>query len=122
MKPATSLNSSADNVAPNAGNAFFIAQDCHPQTIEVVRTRALPFGIEIVVGDPATFDPGKQKIFGALLQYPATDGAIRDPRPFIEKAHAGGSLVVEAEEDPVKVPALPKAKKARDYVRTHAGV
>jgi glycine dehydrogenase len=84
------------NVAPNAGNAFFIAQDCHPQTIEVVRTRALPFGIEIVVGDPATFDPGKQKIFGALLQYPATDGAIRDPRPFIEKAHASGSLVVMA--------------------------
>jgi glycine dehydrogenase len=84
------------NVAPNAGNAFFIAQDCHPQTIEVVRTRALPFGIEIVVGDPAIFDPGKQKIFGALLQYPATDGAIRDPRPFIEKAHASGTLVVIA--------------------------
>jgi len=84
------------NVAPNAGNAFFIAQDCHPQTIEVVRTRALPFGIEIVVGDPATFDPAKQKIFGALLQYPATDGAIRDPRPFIEKAHSSGSLVVMA--------------------------
>ncbi|HEY4886156.1 MAG TPA: aminomethyl-transferring glycine dehydrogenase [Myxococcales bacterium] len=84
------------NVAPNGGNAFFIAQDCHPQTIDVVRTRALPFGIEIVVGDPATFDPAKQKIFGALLQYPATDGAIRDPRPFIEKAHASGSLVVIA--------------------------
>jgi glycine dehydrogenase len=84
------------NVAPNAGNAFFIAQDCHPQTIDVVRTRALPFGIEIVVGDAASFDPAKQKIFGALLQYPATDGAIRDPRPFIEKAHASGSLVVMA--------------------------
>src|SRR5437762_9732559 len=84
------------NVAPNAGNAFFIAQDCHPQTIEVVRTRALPFAIEIIVGDPATFDPAKQKIFGALLQYPATDGAVRDPRPFIEKAHAAGALVVMA--------------------------
>src|SRR5438874_9064798 len=84
------------NVAPNAGNAFFIAQDCHPQTIEVVRTRALPFAIEIIVGDPATFDPAKQKIFGALLQYPATDGAVRDPRPFIEKAHASGALVVMA--------------------------
>jgi glycine cleavage system P protein (glycine dehydrogenase) len=84
------------NLAPNAGNAFFIAQDCHPQTIEVVRTRALPFGIQIVVGDPATFDPVKHRIFGALLQYPATDGGIRDPRPFIEKAHAGGALVVVA--------------------------
>jgi len=84
------------NVAPNSGNAFFVAQDCHPQTIEVVRTRALPFGIQVLVGDPATFDPAKQKIFGALLQYPATDGAVRDPRPFIEKAHANGALVVMA--------------------------
>jgi len=56
----------------------------------------MPFGIQIVVGDPATFDPAKQKIFGALLQYPATDGGLRDPRPFIEKAHAAGALVVMA--------------------------
>src|SRR5207245_4486346 len=39
------------NVAPGAGNAFFVAQDCHPQTIEVVRTRAAPFGIQVIVGD-----------------------------------------------------------------------
>jgi glycine cleavage system P protein (glycine dehydrogenase) len=84
------------NVAPNAGNAFFVAQDCHPQTVEVVRTRATPFGIEVIVGSPETFDPARQKIFGALLQYPATDGAVRDPRPFIEKAHASGALVVMA--------------------------
>ena len=84
------------NLAANDANAFFIAQDCHPQTIEVVRTRALPFGIQIIVGDPATFDPAKQKVFGALLQYPATDGAIRDPRRLIEKAHASGALVVIA--------------------------
>src|SRR5258705_336894 len=84
------------NVARNGSNAFFIAQDCHPQTIEVVRTRALPFSIQILVGDPATFDPARQKIFGALLQYPATDGGLRDPRPFIEKAHAAGALVVMA--------------------------
>ena len=84
------------NVAHDAGNAFFVAQDCHPQTIEVVRTRAAPFGIEVMVGDPASFDPGRQKVFGALLQYPATDGAVRDPRPFIERAHAQGALVVMA--------------------------
>src|SRR4051812_29961196 len=84
------------NVAPRGGDTFFVAQDCHPQTIEVVRTRAAPFGIRLVVGDPATFDPGKEKIFGALLQYPATDGGTRDPRPFIEKAHANGALVVIA--------------------------
>src|SRR3954451_20584574 len=84
------------NVARSDANAFFVAQDCHPQTIEVVRTRALPFGIQIVVGDPSSFDPAKQKIFGALLQSPATDGGVRDPRPFIEKAHAAGALVVMA--------------------------
>src|SRR3954466_10194545 len=50
------------NVAPSAGNAFFVAQDCHPQTIEVVRTRAKPLGWQIVVGDPAEFD-FKTKIF-----------------------------------------------------------
>src|SRR5256885_5591467 len=73
------------NAAPGAGNAFFVAQDCHPQTIEVVRTRAAPFGIQVIVGDPGAFDPPKQKVFGALLQYPATYRGIRDPRPFIEK-------------------------------------
>ncbi len=84
------------NVAPGGGDTFFVAQDCHPQTLEVVRTRAAPFGIRVIAGDPAAFDPGKEKIFGALLQYPATDGAIRDPRPFIAKAHANGALVVMA--------------------------
>src|SRR5919201_1064923 len=62
------------NVAASAGNSFFVAEDCHPQTIEVVRTRAAPFGIRVIVGDPASFDPAKEKIFGALLQYPGTDG------------------------------------------------
>src|SRR5512132_1003148 len=84
------------NVAGASGNAFFVAQDCHPQTIEVVRTRAAPFGIQVIVGEPASFDPAKAQIFGALLQYPATDGAVRDPRPFVEKAHAAGALVVVA--------------------------
>src|SRR2546421_4527620 len=65
--------------------AFFVAEDCHPQTIAVVRTRAQPLGIEVVVGDPARADFGN--VFGALLQYPSTSGAIRDPRAFIEKAH-----------------------------------
>jgi glycine cleavage system pyridoxal-binding protein P len=48
---------------------------CHPQTIEVVKTRALPLGIEVVVGTTAalTFST---PVFGALLQYPATDGAV----------------------------------------------
>ncbi len=77
------------------GRAFFVSNLCHPQTIEVVRTRARPLGIEVVVGDHTTFD-FSQKCFGALVQYPATDGGVHDYRAFIEKAHAGGALVVMA--------------------------
>ncbi|TMA22377.1 MAG: glycine dehydrogenase (aminomethyl-transferring), partial [Deltaproteobacteria bacterium] len=77
------------NIAPNGSNLFYVAPDCHPQTIEVVRTRAKPFGIEIVTSVD-------KPVFGALLQYPATDGAVRDPREFIEKIHAQGGLVVIA--------------------------
>ena len=78
------------------GKAFFISDKCHPQTIEVVRTRAVPLGTEVIVGDHASFDFGKTKIFGALLQYPATDGGVHDYRAFIEKAHGVGALVVMA--------------------------
>ncbi len=57
---------------------FFVAADCHPQTIEVVRTRARPVGIEVFVGDPLGADFASGRIFGVLVQYPATDGRIRD--------------------------------------------
>jgi glycine dehydrogenase len=75
--------------------AFFVSETCHPQTIEVVRTRALPLGIEVLVGDHRQFD-FEVPIFGALLQYPATDGAIYDYRSLIEQAHAAGALVTVA--------------------------
>jgi glycine dehydrogenase len=77
---------------------FFVAADCHPQTIDVVVTRAKPLGFEIIVGDPATFDfePSGGRVFGALLQYPSTDGIARDYRSFCEKAHAAGALVAVA--------------------------
>ncbi len=84
----------AVNANPKA-KTFFVASDCHPQTIDVVRTRAKPHGIRVVVGDPATYDFGKPTV-GVLVQYPATDGAVRDPRAFAEKAHAAGALVVVA--------------------------
>lgn len=76
-------------------NAFFVSQDCHPQTIEVVQTRARPLGIEIIVGSHQNF-AFEQPIFGALLQYPATDGVIYNYREFIEKAHSEGALVTVA--------------------------
>lgn len=76
-------------------NAFFVSQDCHPQTIDVVQTRANPLGIEVIVGDWRTFD-FQTPIFGALLQYPATDGAIYDYYEFVEKVHSAKALVTVA--------------------------
>jgi glycine dehydrogenase len=78
------------------GGTFLIADGCHPQTIEVVRTRARPLGIEVKVGDPATFDFASEKAFGLLLQYPATDGALPDYRAVCQKAHDAGALVAMA--------------------------
>ncbi|MGB3267077.1 MAG: aminomethyl-transferring glycine dehydrogenase [Microcoleus sp.] len=75
--------------------AFFVSQDCHPQTIEVVQTRAKPLGIEVIVGDHQSFEFDRT-IFGALLQYPATDGTIYDYRDFIRSAHENGALVTVA--------------------------
>ncbi|MEB3826695.1 aminomethyl-transferring glycine dehydrogenase [Phormidium sp. CCY1219] len=76
-------------------NAFFVSQHCHPQTIEVVQTRAQPLGIEIIVGDPQTFSFDRP-VFGVLLQYPATDGTLYDYRDFIQQAHDAGALVTVA--------------------------
>jgi glycine dehydrogenase len=76
-------------------NTFFVAEDCHPQTLEVVQTRACHQGIEVLVGNPATFDFDRP-IFGALLQYPASDGALYDYREFVERAHNAKALVTVA--------------------------
>lgn len=85
-------------------NAFFVSSACHPQTIEVLETRARPLGIEIIIGTHQNFD-FKQAIFGAILQYPATDGTIYDYRGFVEKAHAAGALVTVA-ADPLSLTLL----------------
>ncbi|MFO0827499.1 MAG: aminomethyl-transferring glycine dehydrogenase [Phycisphaerales bacterium] len=76
-------------------HVFFVAEDCHPQTIAVVETRAKHLGIKLVVGNPATFEIGAD-CCGALLQYPTTDGRVEDYRGFTEKAHKQGALVVAA--------------------------
>jgi glycine dehydrogenase len=72
-------------------NIFFVSETCHPQNIEVVRTRAKALGIEIVVGSHEHFS-FTEKVFGALVQYPDTFGAIHDYSGFAEKAHAAGAL------------------------------
>ena len=75
---------------------FFVAEDCHPQTIAVVRTRAEPLGIEVHVGPVDTVDVAAQDLFGVLVQYPATDGRIVDYAALAERVHAGGALLVAA--------------------------
>ncbi|HET9452666.1 MAG TPA: glycine dehydrogenase (aminomethyl-transferring), partial [Gemmatimonadaceae bacterium] len=74
---------------------YFVSDECHPQTIDVVRTRAKARGWEVVVGDWRTFRFDDQT-FGALIQYPTTDGAVLDYREFCERAHAAGALVTVA--------------------------
>ncbi|MEH2273457.1 MAG: aminomethyl-transferring glycine dehydrogenase [Nostoc sp.] len=91
-------------VSKNQANSYFVSGECHPQTIDVLQTRAQPLGIKIIVGDHQTFD-FDQPIFGAVLQYPATDGTIYDYRAFIEKAHAKGALVTVA-ADPLSLTLL----------------
>jgi glycine dehydrogenase len=77
------------------GSKFFVSNTCHPQTIAVVQTRALPLGIEVIVGDHQTFE-FERSTFGTLLQYPATDGAIYDYSDCIERIHATGGIAIVA--------------------------
>jgi glycine dehydrogenase len=76
-------------------NTFFISADCHPQTIEVVRTRAETRGIEILVGDDWD-DDITPRLFGVLLQYPASDGRVVDLRPACERARGANILSIVA--------------------------
>lgn len=76
-------------------NRFLVDQDCHPQTIAVVQTRAESMGWDVIVADPARAI-GKEDHFGVLLQYPGSTGAVRDPREIIEAAHDQGALVTVA--------------------------
>jgi len=79
----------------DAKNTFFIDAGCHPQTIEVVKTRARARGIGIAVGDAGAMAIGAD-VFGVLLQYPTTEGIVLDYRDTCAKAHVAGALVVVA--------------------------
>jgi glycine dehydrogenase len=75
---------------------FFVDEACHPQTIDVVSTRAEPLGIEVVTGDPLDGGALAGEWFGALLQYPDTFGRVRDLRPAVQAVHDAGGLVTVA--------------------------
>ncbi|HCE1878613.1 aminomethyl-transferring glycine dehydrogenase [Vibrio parahaemolyticus] len=75
-------------------NVFFVADDVHPQTIEVVKTRAKFIGFEVLVGSLESLP--EQDVFGALIQYPSTTGEVRDLTDIIAKAQANKTLVTVA--------------------------
>src|SRR6266850_1640474 len=79
----------------NGRETFFVDADCHPQTIDVVKTRAHARGFDVIVGDWKAFK-FTDKVFGALISYPATDGAVHDYREFCERAHTAGAAVTVA--------------------------
>ena len=76
-------------------NTFWIASDCHPQNIDLVRTRAEALGLQVVVGDwrQASFGP---EVFGVLIQYPGSSGEVGDYSQLVRAAHEAGALVVFA--------------------------
>lgn len=76
-------------------NKFFVSSRCFRQTIDVILARAIPRGIELVVGNPDVVEFDKS-FFGALLQYPAEDGSVSDYRTFIQKVHEKGALAIVA--------------------------
>ncbi|MBO4168017.1 aminomethyl-transferring glycine dehydrogenase [Cereibacter azotoformans] len=84
----------AERAAKSKARAFFVDADCHPQTIAVIRTRAEPLGIEVIVGHPAQLVP--EDVFGALFQYPGTYGLVRDFTREIAALHEAKALAIVA--------------------------
>jgi glycine dehydrogenase len=102
-------------VKKNHSNAFFVASDCHPQTIAVVRTRAAHLGLDIVVGDPLT-DLAQADVFGALLQYPGTHGDVHDLKPLIAQLHERNAMAVVAADIMSLVLLTPPGEMGADVV------
>ncbi|MFT5363171.1 MAG: glycine dehydrogenase [Sulfitobacter sp.] len=80
----------AQRVSKSKAEAFFIDENCHPQNIAVMQTRAAPLGIEVIVGAPETLDPSK--VYGAIFQYPGTYGGLRDFTDVIAALHGEKAL------------------------------
>ena len=73
----------------------FVSKNCHPQTIELIKTRSEPLGIDVVVGDEATAKID-ENVFAVILQYPATNGSIGHPEATIKSAKAAGAIAIVA--------------------------
>lgn len=75
---------------------FFVSENTHPQTIEVLKTRAVPIGIELIIASPDDVDVTDESLFGILIQYPDTFGNIRNIEPLITEAHEHNIFVTVA--------------------------
>ena len=80
----------AQRVAKSNAKGFFVDQNCHPQNIDVILTRAKPLGIEVIIGEPEALVP--DRVFGAIFQYPGTYGHVRDFSDTIAALHDVGSI------------------------------
>ncbi|ADE13086.1 aminomethyl-transferring glycine dehydrogenase [Sideroxydans lithotrophicus] len=76
-------------------NSFFVSNECFPQTIELLKTRAKPLGIELVIGDFKSVTLN-DKLYGALLQYPTADGTVHDYADFVKRAKTHGMTIAVA--------------------------
>ncbi|MEP6551461.1 MAG: aminomethyl-transferring glycine dehydrogenase, partial [Gemmatimonadales bacterium] len=94
---------------------FLVAAECHPQTIDVVKTRAGVRGIEVRVSSAEDFEIGPD-VFGALVQYPATDGAVIDYTSTVEKVHAADALITVAADLLSLVLLMPPGEWGADIV------
>ncbi|MEM6564375.1 MAG: aminomethyl-transferring glycine dehydrogenase [Pseudomonadota bacterium] len=93
----------AQRVSKSKATAFFVDRDCHPQNISVIKTRAAPLGIEIIVGNPAKLDASR--VFGAIFQYPGTYGHVHDFTDLIADLHAHKAIGIVA-ADPLALTLL----------------
>lgn len=82
----------------SSANRFLVSSLCHPQTIELIQTRAEPLGIEVILFDQRQAVSDWSNVFAAIVQYPATDGSIGNFKSLIEAAHAGNAMVVMASD------------------------
>ncbi len=89
------FNSRTRDAVKRNANQFFVSTDLFPQTIDVIKTRALPLGIELVFGKHTEF-LFKDKVFGAILQYPDQKGQVNDYREWVEKAHQNDTAIAVA--------------------------
>ncbi|MBQ0866204.1 aminomethyl-transferring glycine dehydrogenase [Streptomyces sp. RK75] len=97
---AMALSRRVGKAGKSGGGVFLVDADCLPQTVAVLRTRAEPTGVEIVVADLSDGIPDELAerggVFGVLLQYPGASGAVRDQRRVVEQAHELGAVVTVA--------------------------